>query len=243
MSNPTHNTRSTTHDPPVSRRPYVETFDNGPGGWIADDMKPLPVWDGAAYCHGPWFVDANHCHPGAGYLHLLMYLHTHRACLNALGQNNRFVAGGYSRDFTDARLTVRLRGQMDLQGAQLLLHVQCTVPDKSFPRPNYTLTGQPFNVTREWSEQTVTLSPDPGQWTYMGARHDADRYDAPVPIGDSLRDVNVDIIFVLFPLTIVPMAEVKDLHTPYAGKDYPVDPKSLPRGLVMFDTVRIDYPT
>ena len=43
-----------------------------------------------------------HCHPGAGYLHLLMYLHTHRDCLNDLGQDNRFVAGGYSRDFTNA---------------------------------------------------------------------------------------------------------------------------------------------
>ena len=235
-------TRYPNPDTPASRRPYIETFDNGPGGWIADDIKPLSVWDGTAYCHGPWFVDANHCHPGAGYLHLLMYIHTHKSCLNALGQDNRFVDGGYSRDFTNARLTVRLRGQIDLQGAQLLLHVQTTVAGAQWPRPNYTLTGQPFTVTQEWSEQTVTLDPDPDQWTYMGARHDADRYDAPVPIADSLRDVNVDIIFVLFPLTIVPMAEVADLHTPYAGKDYPVDPKSLPRGLVMFDTVRIDYP-
>lgn len=32
---------------------YTETFDDGPGGWIADLRSPLPVWDGVAYCHSP----------------------------------------------------------------------------------------------------------------------------------------------------------------------------------------------
>jgi hypothetical protein len=57
-------------------RVYQETFDSDAGGWVADLSSRLPVWDGVAYCHGPWSIDANHAPPGAGYLHLLMYLRT-----------------------------------------------------------------------------------------------------------------------------------------------------------------------
>jgi len=194
-----------------------------------------------AYCHGPWTVDANHCYPGAGYLHLVMYLHTHADCLSDRDRDNRFVAEGYSRDFRNVRISVRLRGMMDLRGAQLVLLAQSTLPGRDFPRTNTTLTAQPIEVTREWSEQTITLVPDPAQWTYMGARHDAARYDAPADIADVLSDVNVDIILILFPLTIVPLVEVENIHRPYAGRDYPVDQKQLPQGLIMFDAVRIDY--
>src|SRR5712672_957512 len=63
-------------DTPPLRRTYVETFDNGPGGWYADRRYALPVWDGVAYCHSPWWLDANHAPPGAGYLHLLMWIYT-----------------------------------------------------------------------------------------------------------------------------------------------------------------------
>jgi hypothetical protein len=54
---------------------YRETFDNGAGGWVADLSSRLPVWDGVAYCHSPWSIDANHAPPGAGYLHLLNTQH------------------------------------------------------------------------------------------------------------------------------------------------------------------------
>ena len=55
---------------------YLEDFDQGNGGWYADRHYALPVWDGVAYCHGPWFLDSNHAPPGAGYLHLVMWLYT-----------------------------------------------------------------------------------------------------------------------------------------------------------------------
>ena len=35
---------------------YIETFDKGPGGWIANRRDPLPVFDGVAYLHGPWYL-------------------------------------------------------------------------------------------------------------------------------------------------------------------------------------------
>lgn len=91
---------------------YIESFDDGPGGWVADLRSPLPVWGGVAHCYSPWSVDANHAPPGAGYLHLLMYLATHANSQSSLDseqcRSNRFVENGYSRDLTNAKLTVRL---------------------------------------------------------------------------------------------------------------------------------------
>ena len=227
----------------ASRSLYIETFDDGPGGWVSDLRSPLAVWDGVAYCYSPWSVDANHCPPGAGYLHLLMYLHTAAPyVIPELEPDNRFVKQAKSRDLTSARLTIRLRGQIDLQGSQLLLHVQAEGPRSSYPRPNFALTGQPIHVTQDWSEQTILLAPDPVQWTRMGARHDmTDVYDSPAHIADVLADVNVDIIFVLFPLRVVPVGQVDDMHRQRAGRDYHADRRFLPKGLVMFDTVRLDY--
>ena len=113
-------------------RIYTETFDDGPGGWIADLRSPLPVWDGVAHCYSPWSVDANHAPPGAGYLHLLMYLITHADALGSvdaeLRRNNRFVADGYSTDLTDAKITIRLRGTMDLAGPLCNTTSQCRNP-------------------------------------------------------------------------------------------------------------------
>jgi len=240
---------------------YTETFDDGAGGWVADLRSPLPVWDGVAYCYSPWSVDANHAPPGAGYLHLLMYLHTHRGALGPTDEDqhgaNRFVENGCSTDLTNAGLTVRLRGtvdlagplcnyhepvpQPDLGGAQLLLLVQSRVDGPPATTANFVLTGQPFRITPEWSEQTVELVPDPAQWTCLGARHDMAHVYGYADIADVLRDVNVDIIFVLFPLTIVPIGEVDDIHRQWAAKDYKVDMQHLPKGLVMFDTVHIAY--
>jgi hypothetical protein len=226
----------------LSREPYIETFDNGPGGWVANNTEPLPVWDSVAYCYGPWYLDANHAPPGGGYLHLLMHLHTKKEhCGSPLEQDNRFIRQRQSRDLTNARLSVRLRGQMDAQGAQLVLLAQTEGPNNTWPRRNFVLTGQPFEITPDWSDQTVTLVPDPAQWPCLGARHDLTKYGC-CDIAEALADVSVDLIFVLFPLKIEPITPVADPHKQWAGKDYQVYQKSLPKGLVMFDTVRIDYP-
>lgn len=253
-----------TSDQKESRTPYVETFDDGPGGWVANRHEPLPVWDGAATCYGPWYVDANHAPPGAGYLHMLMWIHTKAAYVTAVGGQNRFVLENKSRDFTNAKLTVRLRGELslegvkvhpfstpewapkgdeaDLLGAKLCLLVQTEGPGHTHPYPNIILTGQPLRVTRDWSEQTLTLTTDPAQWTQCGVRHDLTHRYGPGDIAAMLADVSIDLIFVLFPLKVVPVGPVEDLHRQWADRDYRVDPRYLPRGLVMFDTVRIDYP-
>ena len=242
-------------------RIYTETFDDGPGGWVADLRSPLPVWDGVAYCYSPWSVDANHAPPGAGYLHLLMYLVTHGKSLSFLDAElcgvNHFVENGYSTNLTNAKLTIRLRGTMglagplcndhtpvlqpDRSGVQLLLLVQAQVDGPPRTTANFILTGQPFKITPDWSEQTVQLAPDPRQWMCLGTRHDLTDVYGYGDIAEALRDVNIDIIFVLFPLTIVPIGAVENIHRQWAARDYKVDMQYLPKGLVMFDTVQIEY--
>lgn len=224
---------------------YLETFEHGNGGWYADRGYALPVWDGVAYCYGPWFLDANHAPPGAGYLNLLMWLYTSGKWYEVPEAsrlpytNNSFLEQGFGTNFTNAKFTVRLRGNVDLKGTQLLLLAQA---ESTKTTSNYVLSGQPFEITNDWSEQTVTLLPDPAQWTCMGARHDAPHYGCD-DIDIVLNDLNVDLIFVLFPVKVVPLdEEITDLHGRWAGKDYSVDTQYHPKGLLMFDTVKIEFP-
>lgn len=231
-------------------RTYVETFDNGPGGWYADRCSALPIFDGAAYCYSPWWTDANHAPPGAGYLHIVMWQYTEKAhyqkdseyTRNLPYRYSRFAEEGWSKNLTNAKLTVRLRGEGDFKGASLVFHVQAKT-DKT--TVNLALTGQPFQITPNWSDQTVTLTPDPEQWTCLGARHDMlDVYGCD-SISKVLADVNLDIIFLLFPVKVVPSSgDIKgdDIDVLRAVVDYPVDQQHLPKGVIMFDTISIKYP-
>ena len=145
---------------------YVETFDDGPGGWYgwisnAAGPKPLEIRDGCAISRSPWWIDYNHAPPGAGYLHLLYMLNTAGKAgehQREVQGENRFVRGGYPTDFTHARMTLRLRGELEARGAQLLLLCQAVqaVREVGGICSGWLLTGQPFRVTPDWSEQTVT---------------------------------------------------------------------------------------
>lgn len=228
---------------------YVETFDDGAGGWLSckgnglDGVVAPEVTDGAIVSRSPWWIDYNHAGPGGGHLNLPFGLLTTRegyAPHAAKGGVNRFVEGGYPLDWTHARITVRLRGEVDLKGTQLLLLIQSKVGEKWV---NCVLTGQPLSVTPEWSEQTLTLHPDPAQWRCIGSHVSrADRYGWG-EAADVLRDLNGDIIFVLFPVDVVPAQPVAgNLHHLRAGEDYEVERSRLPEGYVMMDTIRVEFP-
>ncbi len=234
-----------------NREPYSENFENGSGGWLANRYEPLPILDGAATCYSPWYLDSHHAPPGAGYIHMLMYLYTRGDLVGADRkahlQGNGFIEQNKSTDLTNARLSVRLRGDVDLQGSDLVLLIQGKTPKTM---ANFVLSGQPLRVGHDWTEQSIVLSPDPKQWTCLGARWDkVDQYGCD-DIAVLLKDVNFDIMFVLFPLKVVPTHPelVKDMHRMRPGQDYPgypsyeVEQKYLPRGVIMFDSVRIDYP-
>ncbi|MCC7262942.1 MAG: hypothetical protein IT369_10510 [Candidatus Latescibacteria bacterium] len=226
---------------------YREGFDEGPGGWYgwisnAAGPKPLEVRDSAALSRSPWWIDYNHAPPGAGYLNLLYMLNTggrpgeHQREVEG---ENRFVKGGYPTNFLGARFSLRLKGELEAKGAQLVLLCQAVHEGIC---SGWLLTGKPFQVTPEWSEQTVTLDPDPAQWTCLGSRHDRADYYGVLPLERVLGDVNTDILLVLHPLDVVPMGPlVGDPHRLRPERDYPVWRGRLPEGYVLLDEVRIDF--
>jgi hypothetical protein len=232
-------------------RAYVETFDDDCGGWVgwisnAAGPARLERRDGAILSSGPWWVDYNHAPPrGAGYLHLLFALQTrphykYDAAMRDLAGPNRFIEGDFPTDLTDARVTLRVRGDVDLRGAQLLFHAQAKVGARYV---NQTLVARPFQVTPDWSEQTIELTPDPALWKSLGFRHDRADFYGHGDVRDVLADVNGNIILILFPLDVVPAAGgVADPHLLKAGEDYPVDRARLPSGQIMLDEIRIEYP-
>lgn len=239
----------------MASRTYFETFDNGHAGWLgwkAGGGGPLKldIIHGAMVARSPWGVDFNHAPPGAGYLHLLYVLMTGQTDIPRfvdLVGPNRFIADSYPRDFTNAKFTFRLRGDVDLKGSKLVLLAQADEPVPGV-RSNHVLSGQPIRVTKEWSEQSITLVPDDRQWTPMGVRKvgaDCATYGN-CSIVPALKNVNVDLIVCLFPLDIAPAPGTPPLsaglHDLRAGKDYPVDTSRLPSGEIHLDSVRIEWP-
>lgn len=232
----------------MSESSYVETFDDGTGGWYgwisnSGGPKRLEEKDGAVIARSPWWIDYNHAPPGAGYLHMVFCQSTKgpegEHLFDTAGRS-RFISGRHSTNFANARLTLRLKGELHTRGAQLVLLIQ---GNAGAVTSGWLLSGRPFEVTPDWSEQTVVLEPDQSLWTCLGARHDRTDMYGTVEFDKILRGVNVNMMLILFPLTVEPMGPIDgDPHRLRAGKDYPVWTSRLPEGYVMLDTVRLDYP-
>jgi hypothetical protein len=227
---------------------YRETFDDGPGGWHgwisnAAGPRPLEVRDGSALSRSPWWIDYNHAPPGAGYMNLVFMILTRGAPgehLREVAGRNRFIDGNFGTDFTNANVTLRLKGELLARGTRFHLLVQgvhggiCT---------GWILTGQSFEIPPDWSKQTVRCVPDESQWTCLGARHDRIDYYGRTPLKTVLADVNADILLVLYPLDVAPMGPIGgDPHVLRPEKDYPVWRSRLPEGYVLLDEVRIEFP-
>ncbi|MFL6305047.1 MAG: hypothetical protein ACJ72H_16065 [Candidatus Sulfotelmatobacter sp.] len=228
---------------------YEEDFNDGPGGWCGwiDNLKgpkPLEIQNSAAVTQSPWWIDYNHAPPGAGYLHLpyilltagggaATELYTETAGLN------RFIDKNCPTDFTDARISVRIRGELETRGAELVLLVQASIGGLT---SGWALTGQPIRVSEDWTEPVITAQPDVAQWTCLGSRHDRTKTYGVLPLIDVLRNVNVDIMLILFPLNVHPMRKLtSDPHQLRAGKDYPVWQSLLPEGYIEMDRIRIEF--
>lgn len=228
---------------------YDEDFNDGPGGWFGwiDNLKgpkPLEICDGAALTRSPWWIDYNHAPPGAGYLHLPYILLTSgggaatELYTETAGQN-RFIDGKFPTDFTGARIHVRTRGELLTRGAKLVLLVQGSAGGIV---SGWALTGQPIQVSEEWTDQVITAEPDPTQWTCLGSRHDRTKTYGVLPLSSVLRDVNLDIMLIFFSLDVRPMGKLTgDPHLLRAGKDYPVWQSHLPEGYIELDRIQIEF--
>lgn len=223
----------------------------------------VPIVDGALHCSSPWWVDYNHAPPGqpkvpgvqvkGSYLHLLACLQcspgpnsSTRPDIWEAGGKNKFVTGEFPKDWTGAKMTLRLRGQLDLRGARLGLLAQARVA--SVDRMVNSVLPFPSPITADWEEQSVTLVPEDDAWQCLGSRVDRFETYGASPISEVLSDMNGNIILVLFHLDVVPAdmyagrVPAGELHTRRAGLDYPVDYSRLPEGHVEFDFVAIEFP-
>lgn len=229
-------------------RLYRETFDDGPGGWFGwisnhGGPKTLEWVPGRITARSPWWIDYNHAPPGAGYLHMLAVLLTagkgYGEAYRDTGGLNRFIEDEMPVDFTGARLTFRLKGEIEGRGAQVVLLVQGTLNGIT---SGWLLTGSPLHVTPEWTEQSIVATPDESLWTCLGARHDRTGTYGHGPLADILRNVNADIMLALFPLDVVPMGPLTgDPHRLRPGRDYPVWTSRLPEGYIDIAEVRIEF--
>ena len=227
---------------------YIETFDDGPGGWYGwqnnfGGDRPLEIRDGYAISHSPWWIDYNHAPPGAEYMHLLFILDTQGAPSErhrSVAGQNRFIQGGFGTNFTDAQLTFRVKGELLDKGTQLSLLCQGTFDGVC---ADWLMTGQTISVTEQWSEETVQATTDESQWTFLGSRHDRTNSYGRVPLQTVISNVNTDILLVLFPLQIMPMGPFDgEMHHLRPEQDYPVWRNQLPEGYVILDEVRIEFP-
>jgi len=227
---------------------YCEAFDDGPGGWYGyqdgpgQNKRALEWSSGTLTSRSPWWIDYNHAPPGVGYFHMLF-------CLNTFGPQseeardqggpNRYIAADMPTDFTGARVTAGLRGELRVQGAQMCVLLQGMVDGIC---SGWVHTGEVFKVGTDWAEQTVTLDPDPARWKAMGSRHDRTDMYGVKPLEDVLGKADVNIMFLLFPINVVPMGPVDgDMHKLRPGREYPVWRHELPEGYVTLDEVRIDF--
>lgn len=227
---------------------YLEDFQDGPGGWYGfknnfDGPMPLKRSGQAVASFGPWWIDYNHAPPGgAGYLSLLFCMMTRGPLNEALleyGGSNRFINQKFPTDFTDAKLNVQLRGELLLRGAQVVLLVQSSQQNIC---SGWMLTSQPMVIEKEWADHTLVLTPDESQWTSLGSRLDrADTYGH-LPLKEVLADVNVNFIFVLFPLDVRPKGDFEgDPNVLRPGRDYRVWQAHLPDGYVLMKSISIQF--
>lgn len=215
---------------------FLEEFNDNSLKWIiydfAGQVRQPVIFDGVLYSYSPWWIDYNHAPPGAGYLHIIAGLHTHNTS-KWITEKNLPV------DFTNARVTLRLRGELEQKGADMAILLQAS---NGHTTANFVLTAQPFNVSNQWTEQTITLSPDPSQWVCLGSRADRTETYGCFDVADALKNMNVDFIFVLFPLNIEPAEPLSDKHLRRAGYNYHVKQELLPEGIIMIDRVKIEFP-
>ena len=227
---------------------YTENFATDSGGWWgwqsnSAGPRALEHAPGTLTSRSPWWIDYNHAPPGAGYLHMLFCTFTRGQLgeyYREVGGPHRLLDGRYPTNYTDARLTVRLKGELYARGAEPVLLIQACIDETTSA---WVLTGQPLQITPDWSEQTIICTPDPAQWTPMGSRHDRQDCYGTLPLEQVLANVNVDIMLILFPLDIAPMGPLDgdpDILRP--EKDYPVWRSRLPEGYITLDRIDIDFP-
>lgn len=228
---------------------YHEDFEEGPGGWFGyqdgpgQNQKMLEWSPGRLTSRSPWWIDYNHAPPGAGYFHMLFCLSTfgpQTEGTKEVGGPNRFIDNKCPIDFTGARISARLNGELRSQGAQLCVLLQGVVDGIC---SGWVQTTDTLEVHQQQTEQSVILDPDPAGWTALGSRHNRTDMYGVKPLESVLGHVSSSIMLLLFPVEVVPMGAIQgDMHQLRPGRDYPVWRHKLPEGYVTLHDMSIELP-
>lgn len=100
---------------------------------------------------------------------------------------NQFTKDGFGVEFTNAQLTLRLKGERKARDTQLYRQFQGVDKRGCTGR---ILTGQPIKVNSEWSAQRITAFNDGSEWTCLGSRHDRSDFHGRTPLKAVLSDLS-----------------------------------------------------
>ncbi len=194
---------------------------------------------------GPWWVDANHSHPGYGYLSLVFIAVLRPDQMREMSFNPNL---SYPT-MRNMKITGKIRGNnVDLKGADLVFWFQC-YSDKIGKKVNYALIGQTLNdklVNGKVNEFELNIdAPVNDDWVCLGSCIEKSYMYGDLPIEDLDSDKPINMGFVLIPLNVKPIwpdefSAVSPMNLNPESL-WPVDTALLPTGAIALYALDIDY--
>jgi len=196
---------------------------------------------------GPWWIDANHSHPGYGCLQLIFVASVRT---NIKEQTQKYFDPTLLYPtMRNMKITGQIRGQgVDLKGADLVFWFQC-YSEKIERNVNYACIGQPLNnKILDGEINYFALNIDIGNvndWVCLGSCIEKSDMYGDLNISELDLDKPGSMGFILIPVDVKPLwpdeadqlsiSEIGLLHA------WPPDVTYLPEGIIAFYELEISY--
>lgn len=194
---------------------------------------------------GPWWVDANHSHPGYGYLSLVFIALLRPDQMQEMSFNPTL---SYPT-MRNMKIAGKIRGNsIDLKGADLVFWFQC-YSDKIGKKVNYALIGQTLNdklINGKINDFELDIDvSDTNNWICLGSCIEKSYIYGELPIGEVDTDKPINMGFILIPLDVKPIwpDELNSVSPMNLSPDsmWPVDTSLLPAGAIALYELEVDY--
>lgn len=196
---------------------------------------------------GPWWLDANHSHPGFGGLSLIFFAFV-RQIPGWIGPLSLYPTLLYP-NMRGMKIRGKIRGHdVDLKGADLVFWFQC-YSRKIGKRVNYACIGQPLNDRLiDGNINEFEMKIDIGtidDWVCLGSCDEKSDLYGNLDLRELDLDTPDNIGFILAPIEARPLwadecnvASQIDLGL---NRTWPIDIGSLPTGAIAMYELEIDY--
>jgi len=196
---------------------------------------------------GPWWLDANHSHPGFGSLSLIFFAFVRQIpeCVGSIVLDPTLLYP----NMRGMKIRAKIRGyDVDLKGADLVFWFQC-YSRKIGKRVNYACIGQPLNDRLiDGNINDFEMKIDIGttdDWVCLGSCDEKIDLYGNLDLQELDLDTPDDMGFVLVPIEARPLwadecnvASQMDLGP---NGTWPIDISSLPTGAIAMYELEIDY--